>query len=312
MKKIIIISIILCLMFLVSCSKSTSSITTTNSNRTTENSFKEFTITIFSDVHYGTHNYNNFTCTEGLTKLGKIINETPKSKFYINLGDFIDNMNKSFTLLDEAISYLDTQDIAIFNNNYSSIEENKRIMYYTIGNHETNTIDKSSMSKYIPYIDGVGQVFYFKYEGVLFVAIDANYSYDTISDKMEDMYCTKFSMPQEEFDWFKDVIDKNLNDKVNELVILSHIPVKDIDQKVIWPYIDYVTENYPDHHITMFDGHIHTRQYNNETNDDNESTFTEYTLPAVTTTENYEYYNVTFKNGQVSNVEMVLNNAPLE
>ena len=36
----------------------------------------EFTVTIFSDVHHGDYNYNDFACTDGLKKLEKILIET--------------------------------------------------------------------------------------------------------------------------------------------------------------------------------------------------------------------------------------------
>ena len=43
-----------------------------NGTQTTQTNYENFTVTIFSDIHYGNHNYNNFMCNKGLEKLEKI------------------------------------------------------------------------------------------------------------------------------------------------------------------------------------------------------------------------------------------------
>ena len=266
------------------------------------------TATFFSDLHYGNHDYNDFTCKRGLEKLGRTIAETPNSDFYVNLGDFIDNMEKKTSLYEEAINFLKERNIEIYNIGKNKAE-NSRFMYTLIGNHETNTYPKANIGSILPYVEGVGQVFRFKSCGILFVAIDANFNRENGSDAMADMYCTAFTIPDKQIEWFKKTVDDNLTDDVKELVILSHIAAKDIKQSVFWQLIDYVTENYPSHHITMFDGHTHARAYNDYTDDvTNISYFTEYTLPAVTSGSKYEYYNVTFKDGAIEKVDMILNN----
>ena len=56
------------------------------------NPITDFRFSVFSDLHYGYQDYNVFTCREGINKLNAVLGETQNSEFYLNLGDFADNL----------------------------------------------------------------------------------------------------------------------------------------------------------------------------------------------------------------------------
>ena len=144
----------------------------------------EFTVTIFSDVHHGDYNYNDFACTDGLKKLEKILIETPESEFYVNLGDMADYLKDGKTdFYDEVAAVLRGHNLNLYHPEEKNYAAGGRTIYNLMGNHEAAFIRKAELSDYIPYVEGVGSVYSFRHGGILFLAIDANFDRETGSDE---------------------------------------------------------------------------------------------------------------------------------
>lgn len=122
----------------------------------------EFTVTIFSDVHHGDYNYNDFACTDGLKKLEKILIETPESEFYVNLGDMVDYLKDGKTdFYDEVAAVLRGHNLNLYHPEEKNYAAGGRTIYNLMGNHEAAFIRKAELSDYIPYVEGVGSVYSF-------------------------------------------------------------------------------------------------------------------------------------------------------
>ncbi|MBR2968512.1 MAG: metallophosphoesterase [Clostridia bacterium] len=265
----------------------------------------EFTATIFTDVHHGDFNYNDFKCTNALRKLQKIIDETPNSDFYINLGDMVDYLkNGKVTFYEEVAAKLRENNLNIYNVEGKNYVEGNRMVYNVLGNHETAYVPKADLKEFIPYVEGVGCVYSFQIKDVLFVSIDANFDRETQSDEPAIMRgSTKFTIPQKVISWAKEEVKSKINDSVKGIVWLSHIAFKDIDNTSRFELVDALNEyGLP---LTIFEGHTHSEAYYRwyDDADETKTIASVYTLPAVTTAETYKYYNVTFSNGTVKEID---------
>lgn len=266
---------------------------------------KEFTATIFSDVHHGDYNYNDFACTNGLRKLQKILDETPNSEFYVNLGDMVDYLkNGKITFYDEVAEVLRNNKLNIYHPEGKNYVEGQRIIYNMMGNHETAYVPKSMLSEYVPYVEGVGSVYSFQYKDILFLCVDANFDRETGSDDAKIMQkSTKFVIPENVRNWIKAEAKAKVNNSVKGIVWLSHIAFKDIENTSRFDLVyDLNQYNLP---LTIFEGHTHVAaedEWYDEENDD-KLLVQIYTLPAVTSGETYKYYNVTFSEGKVKSIQ---------
>lgn len=262
---------------------------------------KSFTVTFFTDVHHGDHNYNDFLCTEARTKLRAILNETPDTDFYINLGDVVDYLkNGKTTFMDEVMDVFEE-----FNLPVAKAEGEGRRVYNSMGNHEAAFMAKKELEPYIPYVEGVGSVYAFENMGVLFVAVDGNFERESKSDEPSILKTTtKFIIPKNQIDYLKDLVEEKMHSGISTIVWFSHIAFKDLENKSRWELVDIMAAyNKP---FYIFEGHTHVQNHQVWTDDyDDSKIIVEiYTLPAVTSGVGYRYYNVTFKDGLLQNIDM--------
>lgn len=266
---------------------------------------KTFMVTIFSDVHHGDNNYNDFACTNGLKKLRQILAETPESDFYVNLGDMVDYLKDGkITFYDEVAEVLHENDLNIYHPEGKDYVEGRRTIYNLMGNHETAYVPKSLLKDYIPYVEGVGSVYSFRYGEILFLCIDANFDRATGSDEASVMRpSTKFVIPDAVLEWAKAEAAAKIDDGVKGIVWLSHIAFKDIENTSRFALVNELNRyGLP---LTVFEGHTHVESFDQWYDDDDPEKIlvTIYTLPAVTSGETYKYYNVTFAGGTVRQID---------
>ena len=259
--------------------------------------FNSFTVTFFSDVHHGDHNYNDFACTDGLKKLRTILKETQHSDFYINLGDICDYLKDGNIDFYHEISDVFSE-FGIANADSANASAQRRV-YNCMGNHEAAFIKKERLKQFIPYTEHAGSCFMFSYEGVLFIAIDASFDRKTGSDDPEILRTsTAFTLPESQTKYLLNMTEKYMNGH-KSLVWISHIAFKDIDDSK-WKLVEGLQKyNLP---LTIFEGHTHIENYEKQCCKTNQSTIEIYTLPAVTSGRGYRYYNVSFSNGMIEAV----------
>lgn len=266
---------------------------------------QEFSFTVFSDVHYGDHNYNDFACTNGLKKLRQILGETSNSEFYINLGDTVDYLNAEQTsFYDEVAAVLRENKLNIYHPENKNYVDGQRTIYNVMGNHETAFIHKSKLKEYVPYVEGVGSVYSFKYKDVFFLCLDANFDRATGGDETSVMRTsTEFTLPKAVLEWAKTEAQTKIDNSVKGIVWLSHIAFQDIDEASRWELVDYLNQyRLP---LTIFEGHTHVENYFQwyDEEDSEKVIATVYTLPAVTSGSTYKYYNITFSDGKVKSID---------
>ena len=279
-----------------------------------------FTFTVFSDVHhdYGRNTYE-WPCAHSLEKVKKIIEETPDSEFYIQLGDFSDAYRKEW---DEAMAFVKENGLVPYDPESTETHEGKRILYNLLGNHEAAYAEKSSYSDYVPYVENVGSVYGFTHKGVLFLAIDALFNYVTKTDDPETIRKTqstgmavdsnKFTIADPVIAWAENKARDEINEAnggIKSIVWLSHIAFKDIDKTSAWTLIDKLNAfGLP---LTILEGHTHVglEQHFDDYDGDEWNTKVDiYTLPAVVTGYTYAYYNLTFEGGVLKSVDKFTEN----
>lgn len=267
---------------------------------------KPFTFTIFSDLHYGDHNYNDFECSKGLGKLQRIIDETAESDFYVSLGDTVDMLkNHNTGMFDDVAEVMRDNNLQIFNNEGEQVlQEGKRWIYNLMGNHEAATIEKSALREYVPYVDEVGSVFHFTYNNVLFIGLDANFESVSGKDDCDIMQTArKFTIPPQVMQWLKTAVSENMTDDIDGIIWLSHIAFKDIIHETRWELIEELDQYGKP--VTILEGHTHKEAYDKFYDDANpEHVYCEiYTLPATTSSPTYKYYNVMIEDGKIKDID---------
>ena len=100
-----------------------------------------------------------------------------------------------------------------------------------------------------------------------------------------------------------------MDDGVKGIVWLSHIAFKDIENESRFRLVFELNKyGVP---LTVFEGHTHAEAFDEWYDDDNpdRTLVTIYTLPAVTSGATYKYYNVTFSEGKVKQIDKHLSAA---
>ena len=257
------------------------------------------TVTIMSDIHFDANDYGDFYCTKAETKLNHIVNETPGSNFYINLGDTVNSLpNAQLNNFYDAISAMKANNLNVYNSAGTGYTEGNRMMYNLAGNHEAAYVEKSVLKDYIPYVEGVGSAAVFKQGDVMFVAVDAIFTRDG-SDAPDDILsCTEFTIPDAQIDWLTAEVQKQMDSTVKGIVWISHIALQDIDVQSQGKLLgELKTYGLP---MTVFEGHTHVEAYKELIDETTGEVYCKvYTLPAVTITNGYPYYTVTFIDGEV-------------
>ena len=256
------------------------------------------TVTFMSDLHFDANDYGDFYCTKAETKLQHIVNETQGSRFYINLGDTVNSLpNAQLSNFYDAISAMKALNLNVYNSAGTGYTEGNRMMYNLAGNHEAAYVAKSVLKDYIPYVEGVGSAAVFKQGDIMFVAVDANFTRDG-SDAPEDILpCKEFTIPDAQIDWLKAEVQKQMDSTIKGIVWISHIALQDIDAESQGKLLgELKTYGLP---MTVFEGHTHVEAYTELTDETTGEVYCKvYTLPAVTITNGYPYYTVTFVNGE--------------
>lgn len=264
-----------------------------------------FTCTIFSDVHHGDRNYNDFTCTNALKKLRTILSENRDTELVINLGDFADYLkDEKITFYEEAAAVLDEYDLHIHLPGGRSCPDGRRTVLNVIGNHEAAYLPKSALCDYVPYLDGVGCVYTYRHRDILFVSVDACFDRATGSDAPSVMITSvTFTIPAHVRQHVRAEVEAHMDAGVRGIVWLSHIAFKDIDNDSRMAMAaDLCQYGLP---LTMFAGHTHV-ELNQHLVSEEEPTrvLAEiYTLPAVTSGDRYRYCRVTFAGGRVCAID---------
>ena len=162
-------------------------------------------------------------------------------------------------------------------------------------------MEKSVLKDYIPYVEGVGSAAVFKQGDLMFVAVDANFTRNG-SDAPEDILpCREFTIPEVQIAWLTQEVQKQMDETVKGIVWISHIALQDIDAESQGKLLGALkTYGLP---MSVFEGHTHIENYSELTDSTGKVYCKVYTLPAVTLVDKYPYYNVTFVNGEVWNVD---------
>ena len=271
---------------------------------------ESFSMVVFTDVHHGDMNYNNFDCTNGLKKLRTILDETRAADCFVNLGDLVDYLKggKS-TFYDEAVAVFNEFGLSCYTSNNSA---DQKLIYNAMGNHEAAYIAKKELSAYVPYVDNIGSCYVFERGGVLFVMVDANFERESASDDTSVLRtATKFTIPEAEINWLKNAVSEAMHEGISSIVWLSHIAFKDIDNTSRFALADeLISYGLP---VTIFDGHTHVEADDEWINEDTgKLEMKTYTLPAVTTglgkamqpgdQSGYRYYILNFEDGKLKTV----------
>ncbi len=264
-----------------------------------------FTCAIFSDVHHGDRNYNDFTCTNARKKLRQILDETKESDLLINLGDFADYLKDGkITFYEEAAEVLTENRLCIYHPDGRDCAEDERYILNVIGNHEVAYVPKSALRTFVPYVEGIGCVYTFHYRDMLFVSVDACFDRATGSDDPSVMITSvTFTIPDRVQKAVAHEVEMHMEPSIRGIVWLSHIAFKDIDNDSRMAMASQLCRfGLP---LTMFAGHTHTElNHHLVSEEDPTRVLAEiYTLPAVTSGSRYRYYHVTFENGRVRAID---------
>ncbi len=264
-----------------------------------------FRCTVFSDVHHGDRNYNDFTCLSARKKLRRILEETQDSDLLINLGDFADYLKDGqITFYEEAAAVLAENHLRMYRPDSKDGAETERTILSVIGNHEAAYVPKSALRDYLPYMDGVGCVYTYRHEDVLFISVDACFDRATESDDPSVMITSvTFTIPVAVRRAVHDSVEAAMDGTVRGIVWLSHIAFKDIDNDSRMAVAaDLCRFGLP---VTMFAGHTHyeINQYLVAEDAPTHPRAELYTLPAVTSGAHYRYWQVTFESGRVREIE---------
>lgn len=273
-----------------------------NENEMNNRKSHSLTVTFMSDIHIDTNDYGGFYCTKSRAKLTNIVNETQGSRFYVNLGDTVNSDDASFYNYYNAMETMRELNLNVYNKEGNNYIQGNRMMYNLVGNHEIAYSTKDKFKDYAPYEEGIGSTAVFKEEGLMFVCVDALFTRgDNPSDDPADIIsCTEFSIPEKEINWLKGEVASKMDDSVKGIVWVSHVALQDIDDSKTTLLNELKGYNLP---MSVFEGHTHIEKYQ-ELKDETGKVYCKvYTLPAVVLYDTYPYYNVTFKNGAVWNVD---------
>ncbi len=264
-----------------------------------------FTCTVFSDVHHGDRNYNDFTCTNALRKLRRILDETRESNLYINLGDFADYLKDGkITFYEEAAAVLAEYRLCTYFPDGRVPGAEERVILNVIGNHEAAYVKKSALAAHVLYAEGIGCVYTYRYGDMLFVSVDACFDRATGSDDPAVMVKTvTFTIPPQVQEAVEFAVAAQMDASVRGIVWLSHIAFKDIDDSSRMAVAEMLCRyGLP---VTMLAGHTHVEMNQQLVDaDDPSRVLVEiYTLPAVTSGNRYRYLQMTFASGRVHSVE---------
>jgi hypothetical protein len=270
-----------------------------NQTETENRKSSSFAVTFMSDIHFDANDYGDFYCTKAEAKLNQIVKETPGSRFYVNLGDTVNSLpNAQLNNFYDAVTAMKALDLNIYNSEGTGYVEGNRMIYNLAGNHEAAYVGKDVLKDYIPYVEGVGSAAVFKQEDVMFVAVDAIFTRNG-SDAPEDILsCKEFTIPDAQIAWLTAEVQKQMDSSVKGIVWISHIALQDIDAQSQGKLLGALKEyGLP---MTVFEGHTHIEAYQELRDETTGEVYCKvYTLPAVTITNGYPYYTVTFVNGEV-------------
>ena len=259
------------------------------------------TITLMSDMHFDEKDYGDFHCLQADAKLRQIVSETPGSRFYINLGDTVNSLDGKLNNMYDAVSLMKELGLNVYNSEGTGYVEDNRMMYNLCGNHEAAYYYKSELKDYIPYVEDVGTVGVFKYEDLMFVMVDALFDSNGADDPATVFKTKFFTIPDVVINWLEAEVTSQMDGTVKGIVLLNHVALQDIDDSKYTLLNAIKGYGLP---MTIFDGHTHAEAYHELTDEiTGEIYCEEYTLPAVVVGDNYKYYNVTFKDGKVINID---------
>lgn len=267
------------------------------------NANTDFRFCVFSDLHYGYANYNVFSCTDGIKKLNAIIDDTQSCDFYLNLGDFADNLldgtDRPYVELQKALL---SRGITMYNGDNEPIAPLKPI-YSVAGNHEIAYMPKSILNPYMPIVDGIGNVFAFSKNNVAFLGYDAIFSAKTGTDTASDIIQTlQYTIPDKVLEYVQKQLDAVITSKTESIVAFTHVSCKNISESSRSALFSILTSfNIP---VVIFEGHAHRENYQVFTNEKGNKVEV-YTLPAVTDYQTYNYYDVTMRNGKVFRINLI-------
>ena len=258
---------------------------------------RETKITVMSDIHHDTANYGGFYCLKSLNKLRTILQNSQDSRFLISLGDIVNSQDGSFRNYYDVMAVMKEFGLNIFNSNGTEYEEGGRMMYNLLGNHEVAYDRKELFKDYAPYVEGVGSTAVFKYEDLMFVAVDALFTRDGYDDPEHMLTCTEFMIPDNEINYLKNQVSAQMDASVKGIVWISHIALQDIDVTSKGKLLNEL--KFYDLPMTVFEGHTHVEKYQ-ELKDEQGKVYCQvYTLPAVVLYDNYPYYDVIFRDGKI-------------
>ena len=275
---------------------------------------KRFKITFFTDCHYADRDIWPFNCTQGLEKVKRVIEQTPDSNYYVNLGDFADYLKGGeISIYKSAVDFIKKCGLST----YTPINLKEKTVFNVLGNHEASNIEKKKLSDFIPYKDGIGSVYSFKIQGVLFVVLDANFNFQTGLDDCKTVKETrKFTFPQSQIEWLKEELKEKVTKEVKSIALISHIAYDFIDEK---PREDLIKValfyNIP---VRIFEGHTHIGNFRTVTAHGKQVEI--YTLAPITydfslneevAAPIYYYYTATFNEGNLIGVESFTKKLPI-
>jgi hypothetical protein len=263
----------------------------------------DFRFSVFSDLHYGYQDYNVFTCREGINKLNAVLGETQNSEFYLNLGDFADNLaDQTDGLYVELQNELLKNNIVMYNGTEIA-DTDKRIIYSVAGNHEVAYMPKSILAPYMPYKDGIGNVYAFTRKDVVFLGYDAIFSAATGTDLPKDVIKTlQYTIPESVLDYTKQCLAKAITDATKSIVAFTHVSCKCILEPARSALFSILTSfGLP---VVIFEGHAHRENYQLFQSETGE-TVQVFTLPAVTDLNTFNHYDVVMRNGKLLRINQI-------
>ena len=100
---------------------------------------KRLKITFFTDCHYADRDFGPFNCTKSLEKVKGVIEQTPDSSYYVNLGDFVDYLKDGkISLYEKAVDFIKNCGLST----YTPTNLKEKTVFNVLGNHEASNIEK--------------------------------------------------------------------------------------------------------------------------------------------------------------------------
>ena len=266
---------------------------------------ERFQVTFFTDLHHGDAEHGDFNCKRAFWKLGRILDATAKSSFYVSLGDLVDFLHEDSTdLYEEAVAFLEKRDVCSQTDGVSG-----RAVYHVLGNHESAFIEKQRLDAYIPHREGVGSTYIFRRGDVLFAVLDGNFDRATGSDAPCVMRESReFVFPPAQIRWVKEELARHMSDEIQTVVWLCHVAYKDIAENSREDMARaFLSFGRP---VLIFEGHTHIERFYSVAVDGKEiPVFTlapvtfDFTVPEEKRAESFFCYTATFEGGMLRSVE---------